>query len=78
MKEVLEISMGSSEEARAIMAKRGTQYVFVCPFLIEPNNYAHAAPDGFMAALVEDRAPEWLEPIEAAEDTTLRIWKIKS
>lgn len=78
MKQVIEIAMGSSEEARAIMAARGTKYVFVCPFLIEPNNYAHAAPDGFMAALVENRAPAWLEPVEAAPETTLRIWKIKS
>lgn len=78
MKQVIQIAMGSSEEARAIMAARGTKYVFVCPFLIEPNNYAHAAPDGFMAALVENRAPAWLEPVEAAPETTLRIWKIRS
>ncbi|MEM7690013.1 MAG: hypothetical protein AAF291_13410 [Pseudomonadota bacterium] len=76
MKQVLEISMGSAEEARAIMAARGTRYVAVCPFLIEPNNYAHAAPDGFMADLVHDRAPDWLEPVEAAEGTTLKIWRI--
>ena len=76
MKQVLQISMGSADEARAIMAKRGTRYVAVCPFLIEPNNYAHAAPQGFMADLVHDRAPDWLEPVEAAEGTTLKIWRI--
>lgn len=77
MKQVLEIAMGSTEQARAMLAERGTRYVFVCPSLIEPNNYAHAAPDGFMADLVHDRAPDWLEPVEAAPGTTLRIWKIK-
>jgi len=76
MKQVLEISMGSSSDARAMMAERGTRYVFVCPNLIEPNNYAFAAPDGFMADLVQGRAPNWLEPIEAAEGTTLKIWRV--
>ena len=76
MKAVIEMAMAPADEARAMMAARGTQYVFVCPNLIEPRNYAYAAPQGFMADLIEDRAPEWLQPVEAAEGTTLKIWKV--
>ncbi|MEM6585205.1 MAG: hypothetical protein AAF692_05575 [Pseudomonadota bacterium] len=76
MKAVIEMAMAPADEARAMMAARGTQYVFLCPNLIEPRNYAYAAPQGFMADLIEDRAPAWLAPVEAAEGTTLKIWKV--
>jgi hypothetical protein len=77
MKQVIEIALAPEDEARALLAARGTHYVFLCPSLIEPQNYAHAAPEGFMAALIGERAPEWLEPVEAAPGTSLKIWRIR-
>ena len=76
MKLVIETSLGSSEEARETLIARGSQYVALCPDLAEPGIYAEAAPAGFTADLMEGRAPDWLEPVPTAQDTSFKLWRI--
>ena len=76
MREVIATSIGSSADARQTLAARGSRYVALCPALSEPRNYAAAAPQGFVADLLEGRAPAWLEPVETAEGTSLKLWRV--
>ena len=76
MRMVIATALGSSEDARATMSERGSRYLALCPDLVEPRNYASAAPQGFAADLREGREPEWLEPIETAEGTSFKLWRI--
>lgn len=77
MATVIATSLGSTQAARETFDRRGSKYVALCPNLSEPGNYVHAAPEGFVAALVQDRAPDWLEPIQPADGTSFRLWRIK-
>ena len=77
MATVIATSLGSTSSARETLDRRGSLYVALCPNLSEPGNYIHAAPEGFMADLVEGRAPAWLEPVETAQDTSFKLWRIK-
>ncbi|MEL6877886.1 MAG: hypothetical protein AAGL68_07290 [Pseudomonadota bacterium] len=77
MRVVIETSIGSVADAKAGLLARGTDYVAICPNLAEPLIYAAAAPDGFAAQLVNDNAPEWLEPIALNGQSNLKVWRIK-
>lgn len=74
---VIAAALGSEEEARASFAARGTAYVALCPGLNEPRNYAHDAPGDFMAKLLSGEEPDWLEPVELPEETSLKLWRIR-
>lgn len=76
MRDVITTALGSSEEARRALASRGSRYVAACIGLAELNNYAFAAPDSFAADLTQGRVPKWLEPIETAQGTSFRLWRI--
>ncbi|MEO1487878.1 MAG: hypothetical protein AAFR88_00360 [Pseudomonadota bacterium] len=76
MRLVIATSLGSTAEARATLSARGSRYLALCPGLVEPRNYALHAPAGFAADLLNDRVPEWLEPIETAEGTSFKLWRI--
>ncbi len=77
MRFVIETSIGSESDAQAALLERGTDYVALCPDLAEPLMYAISAPESFAAQLVDDSAPDWLEPIELDADTSLKVWRIK-
>ncbi len=77
MRFVIETSIGSEADAQAALLERGTDYVALCPDLAEPLMYAISAPESFAAQLVDDSAPDWLEPIELDADTSLKVWRIK-
>lgn len=76
MKVLIETALGSSEEARATLTARGTEYVALCPVLGEARIYARLAPDGFMAQLVKDEAPAWLEQVAIAAPTGLKLYRV--
>ncbi|MEM6907272.1 MAG: hypothetical protein AAF494_01225 [Pseudomonadota bacterium] len=78
MRLVIEIAVGSPDDARQILSDRGTRYVAVCTDLGEPALYQQSAPDGFMARLIADEPQlDWLEPLPVAPGSTLRAWRIK-
>ena len=76
MRDVIATALGSSEEARQALIERGSQYVAACIGLAELNNYAFIAPDSFAADLTQGRVPRWLEPVETAEGTSFRLWRV--
>ena len=77
MRFLIETSIGPVAEARRALSARGTDYVALCPELIEPQIYSAAAPDGFVASLLKDEAPEWLEPLPVTNRSTLRLWRVR-
>lgn len=77
MKVLLETALGPSDEAHRTLARRGTAYVALCPALAEARMYARIAPDGFVAGLVKDEAPDWLEPVDLDSPTGLKLWKVR-
>ncbi len=77
MRLVIETSVKPSEFAREQLRARGTSYVALCPNLREPRIYEKIAPQGFIADLLNDRAPEWLEPIPVTNGSTLKLWRVK-
>ena len=70
MRTVISAFLGSPENAHRLLAERGTRYLMLCPDLGEPARYAAAAPNGFMAQLLEGRAPAWLEPVRLIRIST--------
>ncbi|QFT76495.1 hypothetical protein [Erythrobacter sp. THAF29] len=77
MKVLIETALGSPDDARKILASRGTAYVIACPSLSELRNYARAAPEGFAAVLLDEDQPEWLRPVALGSDTDLKVWKVR-
>lgn len=78
MRTTIGVFLGSADDARAVLAERGTRYVAICPDLGEPSRYLLAAPNGLMADLVSDRVPAWLEPVSVPGDGRLEVWRIRS
>ncbi len=74
---VIETFIGTSEEARATLAARGSAYVALCPALIESRYYQSLSGDGFIARLRAGDAPEWLVPIATSEDSDFKVWSVK-
>jgi hypothetical protein len=77
MHTVIATFLGTPEAAHATFAARGTAYLVLCPDLAEPARYVDAAPGGFMAQLLEGRAPQWLEPVAAPGAGNLEIWRVR-
>jgi len=77
MRTVIATALGSSDAALQSLRERGSRYLALCPSLVEPANYQRAAPDGFVAGLLDDQVPDWLEPIPTAKGTSFKLWRIR-
>jgi hypothetical protein len=60
---VLDMLMGSPDEARALATKLGVGIVALCPGNDETRVLAASAPGGMLAGLLAGKVPEWLEPL---------------
>ncbi|WP_108789752.1 hypothetical protein [Erythrobacter sp. Alg231-14] len=76
MRFLIENALASEAEARDALNKRGTQYVAICPTMAEAQMYVRIAPQGFVAALVNDQAPSWLEPVTLSPENGLKLWRV--
>ena len=65
----------SPDEARAMLAERGSAYLALCPGLMETAIYAERNPEGFAARMLSGQVPDWLEPVLLESDTML-LWRI--
>jgi hypothetical protein len=61
---MLDIMLGSPEEAVARLKSQRVDYVVFCPGAPERYTYAHAAPSSFVASLAANRVPPGLERID--------------
>jgi hypothetical protein len=73
----LEVSMGSTQDARRIMERRGIDLLAVCPGNPESRLLAKRAPDGFLAAMLNGAVPAWLEPVQASQNEPLKLYRMR-
>ena len=74
IEDTLAIFTGTPDAARTILQKRGINYLMTCKAAPDWNYYIAKAPDGLLARLSQNRAPEWLIPAGQKNDVT--VWKI--
>lgn len=77
MRDVIDAFRGSPESARAIVERRGVEFVAFCPGLYEPMIYQADAPDGLMARLIAGRPPAWLEPVSLSAVNGLQVYRVR-
>ncbi len=61
--DLVRVWRGSAENARQMVARRGIDYVLICPGLSESTMYSSGAPKGFYTQLAKGEVPAWLQPI---------------
>jgi len=77
MRDVIDAFRGTPDQARAIAARRGIEYVAYCPGLFEAMIYEAEAPNGFMARLERNDVPAWLEPVALKDVNGLRVYRVR-
>ena len=75
--DVMRAFRGDAANARAIIDRRGINYVLICPRMSESTIYSSEAPKGFYAELARGRVPAWLEPIALPADSPYRMWRVR-
>ncbi|MDP9413002.1 MAG: AcrB/AcrD/AcrF family protein [Pseudomonadota bacterium] len=75
--ELMKTWRGSAENARRTVARRGIDYVLICPSLSESTIYSAEAPNGFYAQLAKGEVPAWLEPIPLPADSPYKMWRVR-
>ena len=60
---VIDGFMAKPDEAEKIVRASGADYLVICPVQMQAVTIARRAPDGFAAALIAGRIPDWLVPI---------------
>ena len=63
-------------KAHSIIARRGIDYVLICPNLSESTIYRSRAPKGFYVQLSRGQVPDWLQPIELPKNSPYRMWRV--
>jgi hypothetical protein len=63
--------------AGAIIRARGVDYVAICATSRESALAKQKAPNGLIAQLLADRAPDWLEQVPSDMETKLRLWRVR-
>ncbi len=75
--ELMKTWRGSAENARRTIARRGIDYVLICPSLSESTIYSAEAPNGFYAQLAKGEVPAWLDPIALPADSPYKMWRVR-
>ncbi|MEP6239845.1 hypothetical protein [Erythrobacter sp.] len=76
MKVLIETAIGTTDNARETLRRRGSSYVAICPALYETRTYESIAPEGFVPQLANGNVPEWLEPVPVSDANGLKIWRV--
>lgn len=67
---------GTPEAAQAMIARRGIDFVLICPGLSETTVYRAESPKGFYAQLAKGKVPAWLAPVALPKDNPYRMWRV--
>jgi hypothetical protein len=67
---------GAPEFARAVIQRRGIDYVLVCPGMSETTIYSTQAKDGFYMQLIKGNVPAWLIPVPLPKNSPFRMWRV--
>ena len=74
--DVMRTFRGSAEHAREVIARRGIDYVLICPGLSESTIYSSEAPKGFYVQLAKGQAPGWLQPVQLPKNSPYKMWRV--
>jgi hypothetical protein len=75
--ETMRAFRGTADEARAIVDRRGIDYVLICPNLSESTIYFTEAKNGFYMQLNKGEVPGWLEPVALPKNSPYKMWRVK-
>jgi hypothetical protein len=67
---------GTADHARQVIARRGIDYVLICPGMSESTIYSSEAPKGFYMQLAKGKVPGWLQPIQLPKNSPFRMWRV--
>jgi len=73
---MLDMFLAAPDDAKALMAARGIDYVAFCPGAPERYNYVATAPTSLVAALSRNEVPRFLERIPF-DDTDLAVFRVR-
>jgi hypothetical protein len=74
--ELMKVWRGTADNARQVVARRGIDYVLICPGLSESTMYSAAAPKGFYMQLAKGTVPAWLEPVALPKNSPYKMWRV--
>lgn len=75
MHDVITAFTGTEAAARAIVRRRGVDYVVVCPGVAETILYERTAPTGLLAGLEHGRVPAWLRRV-VLPGSSAQVWRV--
>jgi len=75
MRDVIRSFIGSSDNAREIVAARGADYLVTCTLLNDISLYASAAEGNFASEMAAGNAPDWLEPVAGFQAGPMRVYR---
>jgi hypothetical protein len=64
-------------QAKAIIERRGVDYVAICTTSRETGLAMHKAPEGLLAQLLSGKPPAWLTAVAAPDESNLRLWRLE-
>jgi hypothetical protein len=67
-----------ADQAKVIIERRGIDYVAICATSRESGLAMSKAPEGLLAQLLSGSPPAWLTPVTAREESSLRLWRVRS
>ena len=76
MRDVILAYTSADALAHSIVSRHRAQYLVVCTDLVEPQMYAHEAPQGLMMRLLQGKAPAWLQEVPFDAPATFKVWRV--
>lgn len=73
----LDAFLGSAADARTIVAAHHVGLVALCRGSPESELLAARAPQGFLAGLMHDNVPEWLEPVMETKGAPVELYRVR-
>jgi hypothetical protein len=77
MHDLLSALLGTTEDARRIVARRRIGYVALCVDSPEVEQYRKVAPEGFVSRLARGDVPGWLIPVPIPGADAPKVWKVE-
>ncbi len=76
IRDVIATFIGTPEQARTILQRRGVAYVALCTDLVELVNYREGREDSLAARLDANDPPDWLHPVRLEAVSTFRVYRV--
>ena len=76
MRDQIDVFRLPPAQSKAIIDRRGIDFIVACPDESELANYRKAEPDGLWAALAKGRVPAWLERLPD-RGSGIQVWRVR-